>query len=501
MSTQTAGLEATGAANAQADFGVGSCSLLSGMCGITQPLAAGAQARWAMTSVRDRLRVLRAARHSMAAEAAAFAAAISPRLARTQANTLVGELLPLLDACKFLEREAKQLLAPRKLGRGGRPFWLGGVLVEIHREPIGHVLVIGPANFPLFLPGVQALQALAAGNAVTWKPGLGGADVATLFQQHLRAAGLPEGLLTVTGETVEDARIALADGPGKVFFTGSSSSGQRVLAGLAETATPAVVELSGADAVMVMPSADLPQVAKAVAFGLRLNGGAVCMSPRRLFATRSTMSALRPLLEAELAKVPAVALDAATSAKLQTMLAEAVAGGAVVHGELRAEAQGPVVVERANARMAIARSDIFAPVISLLEAESMLHVLDQYAECPYGLTASIFCGKGDEKKARTMAGMLKAGTVLINDLIAPTVDPRVPFGGRGASGYGLTRGAEGLLEMTAVKVLLVRRGGRARHLEPEGESDAQIFTSLIEVEHGKGFAARWAALKSLVRAR
>jgi aldehyde dehydrogenase (NAD+) len=492
-------LEAAMTETSQQGFGARVCSPISGVCGSMQAEVESAQSRWAMTAMKDRLQVLGTARHTMAADAAAFAEAISPRLARTQADTLVTELLPLLDACKFLEREAERLLAPRKLGRGGRPFWLGGVTAEIYREPIGHVLVIGPGNFPLFLPGVQVLQALAAGNAVTWKPGAGGAAVAELVVKHLRDAGLPEGLLKVTDESVVAAQMALAERPGKVVFTGSSESGQQVLATLAESATPAVVELSGADAVLVMPSADLQQVAKAVAFGLRLNGGAVCMSPRRLFASRTSMTALRPLLEAELAKISPVALDARTAGKLQALLADAVARGAVASGEIQPDAQKPLLVTKVNAQMEIARSDIFAPVLSLLECDSMLHAMDQYAMCPYALTASIFCGKGDEKKARTMARMLKAGTVLVNDLIAPTADPRVPFGGRGASGYGVTRGAEGLLEMTVVKTLLVRRGGRMRHLEPTREEDTRILSSLIAVAHGRGLGARWTALVQLMK--
>jgi aldehyde dehydrogenase (NAD+) len=498
MNVTAPSLEAP-ATEASQGFGAKVCSLVSGRCGNAQPFAASVQASWAMTSVRHRLRVLRAARHSMAADAAVFAAAISPNLARTQADTLVTELLPLLDAIKFLEREAERLLAPRRLGSGGRPFWLGGVAAEIYREPIGHVLVIGPGNFPLFLPGVQALQALAAGNAVTWKPGTGGGAVAELLAKHLRAAGLPEGLLRITGETIDDARLALAERPGKVVFTGSSASGMEVLAGLAQTATPAVVELSGADAILVMPSADLKQVARAMAFGLRLNGGAVCMSPRRLFASRSSMTALKPLLEAELAAVPPVALGDSTAARLKPLLADAVVGGATLHGEFNAAAQRPLLLSGVSAHMEIARSDIFAPVLSLIVAESMLHALEQYAVCPYALTASIFCGKGDEKKARSIAAMLKAGTVLINDLIAPTADPRVPFGGRGASGYGVTRGAEGLLEMTVVKTLLVRRGGRMRHLDATGEKDAATFASLVEMVHGRGLQARWAALVRLMK--
>jgi acyl-CoA reductase-like NAD-dependent aldehyde dehydrogenase len=410
------------------------CSLLSGSCGLTEgSTTAGVQARWVAMSIVERLRVVRAARHSMAARAEEFTEAISPQLSRTKADTLVTELLPLLAACKFLEREAKGLLAPRKLGRAGRPVWLSGVVAEIHREPLGHVLVIGPSNFPLFLPGVQAMQALVAGNTVTWKPGVGGGRVANLFADLMLKSGLPLGVLTVTDESVEAAKSALAGLPDKVIFTGSSKSGESVLAGLAETATPAVVELSGADAIVVTPSADLNKVAKAVAFGLRLNGGAVCMSPRRLFAAHGTMTALRPLLRDELAKVSAVALDAPTSMRLRVMVDEALEAGAELLGELESLAQRPLLVDRASAQMSITRSDLFAPVLSLISVESMLHVPELYAQCPYALAVSIFCDRGNEKKARVLAKMLKAGTVLINDVIAPTADPRVPFGGRVAT--------------------------------------------------------------------
>ena len=250
--------------------------------------------------------------------------------------------------------------------------------------------------------------------------------------------------------------------PDKVIFTGSAENGRHVLSTLAETATPAVVELSGTDAILVMPSADLKRVAKAVAFGLRLNGGAVCMSPRRLIASAQSIAALLPLLDAELEQVAPVVLDAATTAKLQDLLFEAMSAGATLHGEFTPASQRPLVVSGVAAKMAVANTDIFAPVISLIAAESMLHGLEQYAQCKYALTAAIFCSRGDERRARSMATMLRAGTVLINDVIAPTADPRVPFGGRGASGYGMTRGAEGLLEMTAVKTLLVRNAVRRR---------------------------------------
>ena len=476
------------------------CSALPGAYGSTKRgTAVSGQERWTAMSLNERLCVLRAARHRMAARAEEFAAAISPRLARSKADTLVTELLPLLAGCRFLEREAKRILAPRKLGRSGRPLWLVGVAAEIHRVPVGHVLVIGPSNYPLFIPGPQVLQALAAGNTVTWKPGVGGGAVAQLMASVLVDAGLPAGVLTLTDESVEAAQQALAARPDKVIFTGSSRTSQSILTQLAESSTPAVVELSGADAIVVTPSADLQQVARTVAFGLRLNGASVCMSPRRLFATPTTMSALRPLLYAELAKVPGVALDAGTSARLRTMLDEAATAGAEIHGAFRSDAQRPLLVDHATASMAIACSDIFAPVLSLIEAETMLHVPELYALCPYALTAAIFCDRASENEARMLAQILKAGSVLINDIIAPTADPRVPFGGRGTSGYGLTRGAEGLLEMTAVKTLLIRRGGVMLHLDPTSNEDEPMFAGLIRTMHGKGFATRWTALKQLVK--
>jgi len=449
--------------------------------------------------LKARLRVLRNARHLMAARAEEFSEAISPQLARTKADTLATELLPLLAGCKFLEQEAGRILAPQKLGVSGRPLWMMGVAAEIQRVPVGHVLVIGPSNFPLFIPGSHVLQALAAGNRVTWKPGLGGGPVAQLMARMLVEAGLPAGALTVTDESVEAARQALAERPDKVIFTGSTKTSQILMEGLAETTTPAVLELSGADAIVVTPSADLQQVAKAVAFGLRLNGGSVCMSPRRLFATPTTMTALRPLLHAELAKVPGAALDAGTAVRLRTMLDDAAGGGADVQGTFAPDAQMPLVVDHAMANMAIARSDIFAPVISLIEAESMLHVPALYAQCTYGLTVAIFCASGKEKKARMLGTMLDAGTLLINDIIAPTADPRVPFGGRGASGYGVTRGAEGLLEMTAVKTVLTRRGGLMLHLDPTTDSDVPMFAGMIRAMHGKGLALRWKALMQLAK--
>ncbi len=176
-------------------------------------------------------------------------------LHRSVADTLVSEVLPLAEACRFLEREARWILAPQRLSTHARPFWLRRVTAETRREPLGVVLIIAPANYPLFLPGVQALQALAAGNAVLWKPAAGGMAAAEALRDVLVGCGLDPALLQLLDESPQAAADAIAAGVDKVFLTGSAATGTAVLSQLAAHRTPAVMELSGCDAVFVLPGA------------------------------------------------------------------------------------------------------------------------------------------------------------------------------------------------------------------------------------------------------
>ena len=144
---------------------------------------------------------------------------------------MTAEVLPLAEACRFLEREAGKVLAARRLGRRGRPLWLAGVRSEIHREPLGVILIIGPGNYPLLLPGVQLIQALAAGNAVLLKPGIGGtAAPRRRCAELVVRAGFDPQLVALLPESSEAARCAIAARPDKVLFTGSAATGEKILA-------------------------------------------------------------------------------------------------------------------------------------------------------------------------------------------------------------------------------------------------------------------------------
>ncbi len=414
-------------------------------------------------------------------------------------DSLSSEVLPLLAAMRYLETAAERLLRPRKPNRRGLPLWMSGVHSEVLRVPLGTVLVIGPSNYPLFLPGVQTVQAFAAGNAVIWKPGLGGAAIANRFAAILQRAGLPDGLLRVTDESVAAAQQAIASGVNKVFLTGSATSGRALLHQLADHLTPAVVELSGCDAVIVLPGADLGRVVRAISFGMRLNGSCTCMAPRRLFyvgaSAQQTQQLVQQLRQAFRAIAP-VALAQGTRQRLSRLLQQAADSGAMIHQDETEGSVRPILVENGSAAMAIAQEDIFAPVITLIPAATIDEVLAAEKQCPFGLTASIF---GREDECRTLANRLEVGSVFINDLIFPSADPRVPFSGRRLSGFGATQGAEGLLEMTAVKTVSVQRSSKLSHYGEPRPAQVGLLLAVVRSMYASGFARRLGGIVQTIR--
>lgn len=456
-----------------------------------------AQTAWAAVPIEARLRLLRRGRSLLAAASAQLADAIPATLDRTRADTLAAEVLPLLAACQFLEREAPAILRTRRLGRRGLPFWLAGITSQIERVPFGRVLIIGPSNYPLFLAGSQALQALAAGNAVVWKPGRGGRPVALIVAQALAHAGLPDGLLRVTDDTVSAAEAELDARPDKIVFTGSAGAGREVLRRAAQNPTPVTAELSGCDAAFVLPSADPELVLDALIFGMRLNGSATCMAPRRLILVGDDHVPLLAELRDRMAAMPATPVAPAILSQLRGLLDQAQDAGASVLGEPGAAVTRPILVLNATAEMEIAQADVFAPVLTVLRAASVAHAVGLDRACPFGLTASIF---GDEASARCLAAALRVGTVLINDMIVPTADPRVPFTGRRGSGFGSTRGREGLLAMTAPRVISARRSRTRRQLAPTTSAHETLFTAAIMSQHAATLRERLAGAAAMIKA-
>lgn len=461
--------------------------------------ARAAQAVWSTRPLAARLAVVRRVRQSLVRQAATLAALIPPNLQRACAETLVAEILPLLDACRFLERRAGSILAPQRLGTRGRPFWLQGLVTEIIREPLGVVLVLGPANYPLFLPGVQMLQAVVAGNAVLCKPGSGSSAAAAALATLLSEAGVDEHLVQVLPEEVTVVQAALSAGVDHVILTGATTTGTTVLAALAPHLVPATLELSGCDAVFVRHDADCDLAARALVFGMRFNGGATCIAPRRVFVAQACAQALEQRLVQLAGALPPCQLEAGLAKRVRCLVQEACQAGAqLCTGEWQSHTRcTPMIVTQATPAMRLLHEDLFAPVLSVVRVRDDEEALAAANRCAYGLGATVF---GKETGARALAARVRAGVVVVNDIIVPTADPRLPFGGRGRSGFGVTRGAEGLLALTAVKAVAVRRGSWRPHFAPLHTAASGLIQAYIAAVYGTSVWGRTRAVLALVRA-
>jgi acyl-CoA reductase-like NAD-dependent aldehyde dehydrogenase len=460
--------------------------------------ARAAQSRWSRASLGRRLELTRALRRLIAENALQLAEASASSRQRPALESLAAEVLPLVEACRFLEREAAGILAVRRLRRRLLPPWLAGVCGEIHREPFGVVLIIGPGNYPLLLPGVQLIQALVAGNAVLLKPGIGGSGAARALINLIVLAGFDPGLVALLPETVDAARAAIMSSPDKVLFTGAAATGEKILAQLAPHLIPATMELSGCDAAIVRADADLDLVVSALAFGLELNAGATCLSPKRVFVDRRVATELEGRLARKLCGGRSL-LTSADRARMRPAIEDALTGGAhLIAGEFRDDGVTfPIVLGGVSPSSRLLREDLFAPVLAMVTVADDDESIFRANDCPFGLAASIFTR--DEPAARLLAARINAGVVTINDLILPTADARGPFGGRGRSGFGVTRGAEGLLELTTPKVVTVSRGKFRPAFDSPRPGDGAMFTAYCRLAHGRGLKSRWAALVSLLR--
>ncbi|MEC8553785.1 MAG: aldehyde dehydrogenase family protein [Planctomycetota bacterium] len=462
-----------------------------------------AQAEWAGRLVRKRLNLLAGVpQHLSKAKHDLIQAVHRPNA--TPAEILTSEVFPLADACKFLARRGRQLLAPSSHSWRHAALWMGQIRVRTAREAWGTILVLGPSNYPLFLPGVQALQALAAGNAVVIKPAPQGEKVLQILKQCLVDAEIPGDLLQILPSGVEYGQAAMRLGVDKVVLTGSAKTGQSVLSELSDSLTPTTMELSGCDAVFIADKADVQRAARCTAFALQLNGGATCIAPRRVFVTLENQSLFEEKLLEYLAEDPngsrsksELQLPASVVETTRAAALSAIEGGAnLLHGELATTTNFPLVLSNVTPQMEVAKSDLFAPVTSILTIADMSEAIEADKHCPYSLGAAVFA---PHNHAELLAEQIDAGCVVINDMVVPTGDPRVSFGGRGRSGWGVTRGPEGLREMTRPKVLCSRHGKWLPHLNRNDSQNIDLLSEVMNFVHSSGMKERFRALLQLMK--
>jgi acyl-CoA reductase-like NAD-dependent aldehyde dehydrogenase len=395
-------------------------------------------------------------------------------------QALTGDVLPLLAACRWLERAAPGLLTPRK-ARGG-PIWLLGVRAQVRRAPLGRVGIIATWNYPVQLLGIELIQALVAGNEVVVKP----SEHAPRTQRRLLElavdAGTPPGVLTWT-EATRQAGPKLLDGSlsgplDHVVFTGSTKVGREIASWAAGTLTPTTLELSGRDSALVLEDADVELAARTIWNAVEMNGGQTCLAPRRALVHRRAYAPfLRALGLSASGARPVRLISEVAAERCWALASDALAHGArSVSGVVepnRGATIRPIALADCHADLQAVRGEHFGPLLAVVPVASLDEALAVHGSCDQRLATSVF--SRDVRAARALAERLGSVCVTINDCVLPQMHPATSIGGIGASGWGLTRGPEGLLAMTR-PVYVSTTSSRLRL--PTGEPDANALSGL-----------------------
>lgn len=335
------------------------------------------------------------------------------------------------------------------------------------KEPMGVIVIVLPFNYPLALLCWEAIAALAAGNAVIVKPSEYTSLTTLKFMEVFE--DLPRGLVScVTGGGASGNQLVTHPDTHMVAFTGSVPTGQAIARACAETFKPHLIEASGNDPFLVMPSAPLRTAARGAAFAAFLNCGQVCTSAERFYVHTDVYDEFAQLLVDEAAKLRigngmgAVDVGPMVSAKerdrYERILARAVEQGATVrHGGGRPEGldEGnfcePTVLTDVTPDMEVVNGEIFGPMAPLVRVESFDEALRLANTSPFGLGANLY--STDLLEVHRATTEIEAGMVWVN---APLLDNDAgPFGGRKLSGTGRQLGAEGLDTFRHTKFVMV----------------------------------------------
>lgn len=442
---------------------------------------------------------------------------------------LTADVGALVASCQWHARHAGAVLAERRVGAGffGGGWLMLGTGAREARAPLGRVGIIATWNYPVQLLGIQLVQAAVGGNAVVVKP----SEVVPRTQGRLleiaRRAGLPAGVLAEAPATREAGPAVLRGAYGvldHLVFTGSTAVGREIAAWAGERLLPTTLELSGRDSALVLDDADAALAARSIWAGVVMNAGQTCTAPRRALVDRRVygafVAALAPLASAE---KPRRLVSESAASRCEALAREAVEqGGRSVSGVLegaRADGGGrvralvPLAIVECPIGAALMAGDHFGPVLAVTPVDGEEAMLALHAANGPHLAASVFTRRAS--RARGLAARLGASVVTVNQCVIPTAHPGASLGGRGASGWGVSRGREGLLAMTR-GVTVTRTSGLVRPpteaptsvglarlsrlvgwlggaVEPEGAADGGVLSggaarpgSMIEAGPGAG---------------
>jgi aldehyde dehydrogenase (NAD+) len=345
----------------------------------------------------------------------------------------------------------------------------GEFLTYTLKEPVGVVAAIIPWNSPVASALWKLGPVLATGCTVVLKPAEEAPLTALRLGELGLAAGVPEGVINVVTGSGEVVGAALSAHPGidKVAFTGSLETAQHVIRASAGNIKRLSLELGGKSPNIVFADADLEAAAQGAANAVFMNSGQICSAGSRLFVERpiydefvERVAAVSRAMVVGSGRDPQTQIGPLVSAaQLDTVAhylevgqrqgAQILSGGSRLTGADYADGYfvPPTVFRDVTDTMTIARDEIFGPVLAALAFDTLDEVAARANAVPGGLAGGIWTRDGS--RAHRLARMLRAGTVWIN--CYQVMDPAMPFGGYGVSGYGREGGREHLDEYLEVK--------------------------------------------------
>ncbi len=400
------------------------------------------------TSKAERIALLQRMSRAVAARREALIAALV-----TEYGAPVSRAGWMADHAASVLIEAAQVLE-------GYEFTRRAGTADVVMEPLGVAGLITPWNNDAgFICGKLA-AAIAAGCTAVLKPSEMSAIQTQIVTEALHEAGLPPGVFNIVtgrGETV-GAEISSHPDVAKISFTGSTAVGKEILRRAAETLKRVTLELGGKSPVVILDDADLAQAVPMALQAGFMNNGQACIAGTRILVPAERLAEVEALVSAAVAAIkvgdpasPETAIGPLVSRKqwerVQRYIRIGLEEGArlVAGGEGRPDGAGdgwfvrPTVFSGVRNDMAIAREEIFGPVLSIIPYRDEADAIAIANDTVYGLQAYVL--SWDPMRARRVASRIVAGRVLINTLAH---EPRAPFGGFKQSGIGREYGVFGL---------------------------------------------------------
>jgi len=343
---------------------------------------------------------------------------------------------------------------------------MANMSATVERSPVGVVGVIGPWNYPIFTPMGSISYALAAGNAVVFKPSeyTPGVGVA-LAHSFAQVAPFPDIFICITG-LGQTGKDLCESGVDKLAFTGSTRTAKLVAATCATTMTPVVLECGGKDPVIVAEDADIKRAVDATIWSSMSNAGQTCIGAERVYVHEKVADEF--IAQAiKLAKTihpgpPGIgnygpATMPSQIKVIQSHIDDALAKGATTalggSDSVKAPFVEPVILLNVPENSTAMTEETFGPTIAINRVKSMDEAIALSNASRYGLGSSIWSKRQGKKIAR----QLHCGMVAINSTISFAAVASVPFGGVKDSGYGRIHGPEGILEFTYPRTVIRAR--------------------------------------------